>query len=155
MAHRPTFGLVLALALVLAACGDDAPTASTVAPEAPATSTPLTPAEFTARADSICVEAASHFGELEDPDGVGGAKPLGLGGFMRDWVAELRTVPPPATVAADWRAGLDLLDQAADALDRAEAGAPEAQSEALWSLEPRAQRRFNATGLPFRACFVE
>ncbi len=149
----------LALGLLLAGCGDDPGGASAAtAPEpAPTTTvpTPLTRSEFVAQADAICLETSSHFAELEDPDGPGGgAKPLGLGTFMREWVADLRTLTPPARVAADWNAGLDLLVQAADALDRAEDGDPEAQSEALWSLEPQAQEHFIATGLPFQFCFV-
>jgi len=150
---------VLALGLLLAGCGTNDPETPAAAPleSVPTTTTPvpLSRAEFVAQADAVCLETASHFSELEDPDGVGGAKPLGLGGFMREWVADLRTLPPPTAVAADWTAGLDLLDQAADALDRAEAGVPEAQSEALWALEPRAAEHFAATGLPFGICFVE
>lgn len=113
----------------------------------------LSQAEFIARADRICAETASHFDEL--PPTVGGAKPVGLGGFMRTWVAKLRVPQPPRGVADDWQAGLDLLDRAADKLDDAEAGDPDAQSEALWSLEPRAQKRFDAMHVPFRVCFVE
>ena len=115
--------------------------------------TPLSEAEFVARADRICLDAAGHFGELPEP--VGGAKPVGLGTFMRAWTAKLRVPTPPRRVADDWEAGLDLLDRAADKLDEAEAGDPEAQSEALWSLEPRAQKHFDAMHIPFRVCFVE
>jgi hypothetical protein len=114
---------------------------------------PLSEAEFVARADRICLEASSHFDELPEP--VGGAKPVGLGSFMRKWIAKLRVPTPPRAVAHDWDAGLDLLDRAADKLDDAEAGDPEAQSEALWGLEPRAHKRIDATHLPFRVCFVE
>jgi len=152
---------VLTFGLLVAGCGDDPGDAAVVpaaaSPEPAPTTTalaPLTRAEFVAQADAICLETSSHFAELEDPDGVGGAKPLGLGTFMRDWVADLRTLPPPTAVAADWNAGLDLLVQAADALDRAEAGDPEAQSDALWNLEPEAGEHFIATGLPFHVCFV-
>ena len=151
--------VVLTLCLFGVGCGDDpseAPAAASPEP-APTTTapTPLTRAEFVAQADAVCLETSSHFDELEDPDGVGGAKPLGLGTFMREWVADLRALPAPTAVAADWKAGLDLLVQAANALDRAEAGDPEAQSEALWSLEPQAGEHFAATGLPFHFCFVE
>ena len=115
--------------------------------------TRLTKAEFGARADRICLEASSHFDELPEP--VGGAKPVGLGGFMRKWVVKLRVLQPPARIADDWRAGLDLLDRAADRLDDAEAGDPEAQGEALWSLEAQAQKHFDAMQVPFGVCFVE
>jgi hypothetical protein len=155
IARRPLLAMALAFALLVAACGDDGQATFATAPESSGSPAPLTPEAFTALADVICMATASRFGELEDPDGVGGAKPLGLGTFMRDWTADLRTLPPPATVAEDWNAGLDLLDRAANALDRAEAGDPDAQSEALWALEPRAQRHFRATGLPFQVCFVE
>lgn len=137
------------VAFALAACGggSDAATAGD--------GTPLSEAEFVARADRICAETASRFDELPDPDGEGGAKPLGIGTFMRTWVANLRVPQPPADVAGDWQAGLDLLDRAADKLDAAEAGDPNAQSEALWDLEARAQQRFDAMHVPFRACFGE
>lgn len=142
--------LVLASGLLgLAAC------ASPGEPTASGASSSPSKAEFAAQADRICLETASHFSELPDPDGEGGAKPLGLGGFMRDWVARLRSLDPPPEVARDWRAALDLLDRAADALDAAEAGDPEAQSEALWNLEPRAAKRIEAMHVPFRVCFVE
>jgi hypothetical protein len=110
-------------------------------------------AEFVKRADQVCADVASDFDELPEP--VGGAKPVGLGGFMREWVARLRPLEPPKELAADWRAALDLLDRAADKLDAAEAGDPDAQSEALWSLEPRAQQHIIAMHVPFKICFVE
>ena len=56
---------------------------------------------------------------------------------MRTWIAKLRVPKPPQAVVHDWKTGLDLLERAADKLDDAEAGDPEAQSEALWNLEPR------------------
>ena len=71
-----------------------------------------------ARADRICLETSRHFDELPEP--VGG-------------------------VADDWEAGLDLLDRAADKLDDAEAGDPDAQDEALRNLEARAQEHFDGT----------
>jgi len=142
--------IAFAVALVLGAgCGDD-PAPTVAAATEP---TPPTRAEFAREADLVCLEAASHFDEL--PEAVGGAKPVGLGSFMRDWVAELRDVEAPPAIAHHWTAGLDLLDQAADALDRAEAGDPEAQGEALWALEPAAQRHFNRMRVPFAACFRE
>ncbi len=132
--------------VVLVACGHrDQPARGAGAP--------LSEAQFVARADRICLDAASHFSELPKP--VGGAKPVGLGTFMRAWVAKLRVLEPPRSIEADWRAGLGLLVRAANRLDDAEAGDPDAQGDALWNLEARAQRRFDAMRLPFRACFVE
>ena len=141
-------GLIVALALV--GCGDDDAESS-----AGGTPTPLSEAEFAAQADEICAEVGSHFSELPDPDGEGGAKPLGLGGFTRDWVARLRILEPPPAVAADWHAALDLLDQSADKLDDAEAGDEEAQSQALFDLQAQAQEHIDAMNVPFTGCFVE
>ena len=114
----------------------------------------LSKAELTERADKICAETWARF-ESELPDPVGGAKPVGLGPFMREWIERLRTLEPPQSVSTHWRRGLELLEQASYKLDDAENGDPDAQGEALWSLEPRAQEQFVATRLPFRACFVE
>lgn len=139
-------GLIASLALV--GCGDDDESSA-------GARTPLSEAEFVAQADRTCAEVASHFGELPDPDGEGGAKPLGLGGFIRDWVAQLRALEPPSAVADDWHAALDLLDQSADKLDDAEAGDEEAQSEALFNLQARAQEHIDAMDVPFTGCFVE
>jgi hypothetical protein len=67
--------------------------------------------------------------QLDDPDGNGGQKPLGLGAAMQAWV---RT----------WR-------------DRRAEESGKAQSEALWSLEPRATKIITRLRIPFRFCFVE
>lgn len=83
------------------------------------------------------------------------SSPLGLGGFIRDWVAQLRALEPPSAIADDRHAALDLLDQSADKLDDAEAGDEEAQSEALFGLQARAQEHIDAMDLPFNGCFVE
>jgi D-alanyl-D-alanine carboxypeptidase len=114
----------------------------------------LTKAEFVEQADEICIRTSLRF-EAELPEPVGGAKPVGLGRFMREWVAELRTLTPPADVAEDWHTALDLLVKASHKLDDAENGDPDAQSEALWSLEAKAQEHFEAMHLPFKVCFVE
>lgn len=74
---------------------------------------------------------------------------------MRAGTMKLRDPSPPRRLARDWKAGLDLLDRAADKLDQAEAGDPDAQGEALWDLEARAQKHFTAMHVPFRVCFVE
>lgn len=143
MMRRPSALLVgVALTVATAACAGSGDGAA------------LSRSEFVERADQICLETAKRF-EAELPDPVGGAKPVGLGAFMRRWIKELRTLEPPSSVATDWGQGLDLLEQATHALDDAEAGDPDAQGEALWNLEPRAQKHFNATHLPFRVCFVE
>ena len=143
-ASKLVAGAAIAVALVGCGAGND---------DAADGNEPLSEAEFVAHADRICLESSSHFAELPEP--VGGAKPVGLGAFMRTWVAKLRVPKPPRAVVDDWKAGLDLLERAADKLDDAEAGDPEAQSEALWNLEPRAHRHINAMHLPFRVCFVE
>ena len=114
----------------------------------------LSKAEFTERADKICVETWARFAS-KLPDPVGGAKPVGLGAFMREWIERLRTLEPPQSVLTHWYRGLELLEQASYKFDDAENGDPDAQGEALWSLEPQAQEQFVATRLPFRACFVE
>lgn len=115
---------------------------------------PITKRAFAEQADAICLATSARF-EAELPETVGGAKPVGLGGFMREWITDLRTLTPPPTVAADWSAGLRLLERTTFALDAAERGDPEAQGEALWVLQARAQKRFDAMGVPFRVCFVE
>ncbi len=143
-ASKVLAAVAISVALVGCGAGSDLSTAS---------DEPLSEAEFVARADRICLDANRHFGEL--PAAVGGAKPVGLGTFMRTWVANLRVPQPPRAVAGDWKTGLDLLERAADKLDDAEAGDPDAQGEALWSLEPRAHKHFNAMHVPFRICFVE
>jgi hypothetical protein len=140
-------GLVAALALI--GCGGNSDLSADGA------QAPLSEAEFVTQADRICIETASHFDELPDPDGVGGAKPIGLGTFMRKWVAKLRTLEPPRAVTDDWRTALDLLVRAANKLDDAEAGDKNAQSEALWDLEARAAKHIEAMDVPFKACFVE
>jgi CubicO group peptidase (beta-lactamase class C family) len=119
-----------------------------VAPDVP------TKAEFVEQADEICIRTSLRFA-AELPEPVGGAKPVGLGSFMREWVAELRTLTPPTEVAEDWGAGLELLVRASHKLDDAEAGDPNAQGEALWNLEARAQKRFTRMRLPFKVCFVQ
>lgn len=144
MGHAPR--VVLALA------------ALTVAPMATACGTadadPLTEREFVEQADRICIDTAARF-EAELPEPVGGAKPVGLGPFMRRWVARLRTLSPPSKVAKDWTTGLDLLVEASHKLDDAERGDPDAQSEALFGLEARAGEHFKAMHMPFKVCFVE
>lgn len=138
--------------LLVTSCSDDKP--STVASSSSAA--PLSEAEFVRQADLICNEVSSRIAELEDPDGPGGgAKPKGLGTFIRGWVTQLRTLVPPTAVADDWNKGLDLLVQSAKRLDDAEAGDPTGEGEALFVLQAQAQEHFNATGLPFQACFVD
>lgn len=146
---RAASSFIGAAALLLVACGDDGTTASDN------TRAELPQAEFVAAADRICAEVASRFDELDDPDGEGGAKPIGLGGFVRNWVIELRTLAAPGAVADDWRAALDLLEESADKLDQAEAGDEAAQSEALFDLQARAQQHIDAMGVPFEVCFIE
>lgn len=114
----------------------------------------LTKTEFAEQADRICRESAARF-DAELPDPVGGAKPVGLGAFMRGGIERLRTLEAPASIATNWYQGLALLEQATFKLDDAEHGDPTAQSEALWGLEASAHEHFDATDLPFEFCFVE
>lgn len=152
MTATPRIALVLlsSAGLLLAACGDDDTSASRAA-----STSPLSETEFVRRADQICAQVASRFGELEDPDGQGGAKPIGLGGFIRDWVDDLRTLAPPAAIADDWNTALDLLEESGDKLDEAEEGDESAQDEALFDLQARAQQHIDAMGVEFERCFKE
>ena len=78
-------------------------------------------------------------------------------------LTELRALEVPAPITRDWNKGLALLERAADKLTESEqlaaAGdferAGDAQGEALWSLEAKAQEHFNAMHVPFRVCWVE
>jgi hypothetical protein len=120
-------------------------------------------AAFADKVDVACVRSAGRVMELDDPDGVGGEKPLGLGAVMQTWVADMARVVAPPSIAADWRRALRLLRRAGERLDDAErlaaqgrgAESGEAQSEALWSLEARAAKIIAKLRIPFRICFVE
>ncbi len=107
----PRYSYIVALVLsgttILVGCGGNSPDAT---PDP-------TIAEFVAAADATCMRIGARFETLPDPDGAGGAKPLGVGGDFE-------------------RSG-------------------EAQGEALWSLEAKAQRHFRAMHVPFRVCWVE
>jgi hypothetical protein len=101
--------------------------------------------EFVRRADAVCLKFFPKFEAL--PEGVDGAKSVGLGKVMHKLVVALDRVSPPERLDADWSAMLDLLDRASAKLDeaeRAEAAGEQsdAQGEALWSLEPRAAKKF-------------
>jgi len=115
---------------------------------------PLTKSEFRVQADQVCAETAVRF-SAELPAPVGGAKPVGLGPFMRRWVADLRPLAPPKRIARHWEAALDLLVEASHELDAAEQGDPDAQGDALWNLEARAGRHIEKMHIPFKVCFVE
>ena len=146
---RRACGVVAAVAITaaLAGCGKQSEASADRDGEPPSE------AEFVARVHRICLESFRAHNEL--PESVGGAKPVGTGAFMRTWKAKLRVPPPPQSVADHWKAGVDLLDRVAHKLDDAEAGDPEAQGEALWSLEPLAHKHFDAMHVAFRVCFVE
>ncbi len=103
------------------------------------------------RANQICAETFARF-ETELPEPVGGAKPVGLGTFMREWITDLRTLEPPASAKRHWERGLDLLEESTYQLDAAEQGDPDAQGKALWDLQPRAAKQFEASGLK-TGCF--
>jgi hypothetical protein len=120
-------------------------------------------AAFADEVDVACLRSAARVMQLDDPDGAGGQKPLGLGAAMRSWVSDMGRVVAPPTIATDWRRALRLLRRAGQRLDDAERLAAEgraresgaAQNEALWSLEPRAVKIIAKLRVPFRICFVE
>jgi hypothetical protein len=120
-------------------------------------------ASFADVVDVACLRSGARVVRLEDPDGVGGQKPLGLGGAMQTWVADMSRVVAPPSIAKDWRRALTLLRRAGQRLDDAERLAAEgraresgaAQNEAPWSLEPRAVKIIAKLRIPFRICFVE
>jgi D-alanyl-D-alanine carboxypeptidase len=140
--------------LVVVTNGGADPLAAATALTRAIPSVALTKAEFVEEADLICIRTSARF-EAELPEPVDGAKPVGLGAFMREWVADFRTLTPPANVAQHWDTALDLLVKASHKLDDAEAGDPDAQSEGLWGLEARAQEHFKRMRMPFKVCFVE
>lgn len=138
--NRTRVAMLVALALTLGACSGGA-----------AAHPALSRAEFIRQANQICAETFARF-EAELPEPVGGAKPVGLGSFMREWITNLRTLAPPASGKRHWTKGLDLLEQSTYQLDAAEQGDPDAQSKALWDLQPRAGKHFEASGLK-TVCF--
>lgn len=156
--------LVVAGLLVSApACGDDDNKASADA-SIPSTSASTDPAltRFAAEADEVCRSHLPRFEALEDPDGDGGQKPLGLGREVESLFRELGAVRPPARHAAAWDEGIALLVESgrllAQAEERAAAGdtaaADELQSEALFDRQPRAHELIDALNAPFNACFT-
>jgi hypothetical protein len=122
---------------------------------------PLT--AFADKLDVTCLRSAARVMQLDDPDGVGGEKPLGLGSAMQVWVADMARVAAPESIAPAWRRALSLLRRAGRRLDDAERLAAQgraeesgnAQGEALWSLEARAAKIIARLRIPFRVCFVE
>ncbi len=132
--------MLIGLILVLGACTSGADPRSALSPE-----------EFVRRANQICAEAFARF-ETELPEPVAGAKPVGLGAFMREWITDMRTLEPPASAQRHWNKGLDLLEESTYQLDAAEQGDPDAQGKALWDLQARAAKQFQASGLETR-CF--
>jgi hypothetical protein len=118
---------------------------------------------FAAKVDAACVRSWARVGALEDPDGEGGQKPLGLGAAMKAWVADMAAVDAPDVIADTWGRALQLLRRAGQRLVDAErlaaqgrsAASGEAQSEALWSVEARAAKIIAKLHVPFRACFQE
>ncbi len=118
---------------------------------------------FAGKVDAACLRAAVRVTALEDPDGEGGQKPLGLGAAMKVWVADMAKVDAPDAIADDWGRALKLLRRAGTRLADAERLAAqgrmdasgEAQSEALWGLEARAAKIIAKLHVPFRFCFQE
>ncbi len=166
-------GLVLGIGLLVTSCGDEGnevvPISQPATSRTQATGTtpsttldPVTVAEFAEAADTVCVANWAKTAALVDPDGDGGEKPLGLGGVVRQWADDLAAIVPPSAIAADWAKATDLLRRSGVRLDDAErlaaVGDPrsgDAQSEALWELQPAAAEIIAGLGVPFKACFVE
>jgi hypothetical protein len=158
-------GVVVA-ALVIVACGsgDATPARHSSATSSSSSSTPgrkVSLTEFAAAADKVCIATWSKVSALEDPDGNGGNKPLGLGRVVRQWADALAAITPPATMASEWAKAMGLLRRSGVRLEDAERLAAEgdprsgaAQSEALWSLQPAAAEIVAGLGVPFKACFV-
>lgn len=157
-------GVAVGLALLAAACGSNDTTAatSTTIPVTSTTARKVSPAEFAAAADAVCIRTWTKVNALKDPDGVGGNKQLGLGRVVRGWADELAAIKPPDAIAGDWAKATGLLRRSGVRLEDAErlaaagdAASGAAQSEALWSLQPAAAEIIGKLGVPFKACFVE
>jgi hypothetical protein len=111
----------------------------------------------------VCIRTSVKVNALENRDGPGGNKKLGLGRVVRAWADELAALTPPDAIAADWVKATDLLRRSGTRLQDAErlaaagdaAGSGAAQSEALWALQPAAAEIIGRLGAPFKACFVE
>jgi hypothetical protein len=165
-----TAGLaVVGIALVATSCGiqdNTATSSSSVVTTSSTTSTTvrkMSLADFAAAADAVCVRTSVKVNALQDPDGVGGNKQLGLGRVVRVWADELAAITAPPAVAKDWVKATELLRRSGTRLDDAErlagagdaAGSGAAQSEALWSMQPAVAEIIGRLGAPFKACFVE
>ncbi|MEQ1873517.1 MAG: hypothetical protein ABL953_07305 [Ilumatobacteraceae bacterium] len=157
-------GTLFAVSLVGSGCGTGTSTSSaSVAPAVSSTSSaPVTMDEFVAAADAACVLTWTKVAALDDPDGVGGQKQLGLGTIVREWAETLAAITAPLDIAADWAEAMELLRLSGVKLEESErleaAGDPaagEAQSEALWSLQAEASELIVALDIPFQACSFE
>jgi hypothetical protein len=170
---RDLVGLVVGLGLLVTSCGNEGSEDVTISRPAtsrtqathatpPTTRDSVSIAEFAEAADKVCIATWAKTAALVDPDGEGGNKPLGLGGVVRQWADDLAAIVPPSAIAADWVTATDLLRRSGERLDDAErfaaVGDPrsgEAQSEALWELQPAAAEIITSLGVSFKACFVE
>jgi hypothetical protein len=163
---RSVLGLVVVVLAVFAAsaCTTDDPTTASSTTRAARATPPETRSltEFAADADAVCMATFPKVNALEDPDGVGGNKQLGLGRVVRDWADDLAAITPPEPIADDWAKATALLRRSGVRLEDAERLAAEgdprsgaAQSEALWSLQPQAAEIIARLEIPFKACFVE
>lgn len=157
--------VVAGLLAIASACGDDdAPTDAPTDESTPSTSASTDAAltRFAAEADDVCRRHLPRFEALDDPDGDGGQKPLGLGREVESLFTELGTVRPPAPYAAAWDEAIALLVESGELLVQAEAraaagdtaAAGELQSEALFDRQPRAHELIDPLGAPFEACFT-
>lgn len=121
----------------------------------------VTMAAFAAAADATCAEVFPKVMALEDSDGVGGQKQIGLGQVVREWAEQLAALTAPSDIAVAWAEATNLLRQSGVKLEESEAIALEtgdpnaggpAQSEALWDLQPRAAEIILELDIPFLVC---
>ena len=157
------WALLVIAGLLASGCGGDDRKASSNASSS-STSESSDPAltQFAAQADGVCRSHLPRFEALEDPDGDGGQKPLGLGREVESLFTELGTVRPPAQYAAAWDQGIALLVESGRLLIQAEeraaagdtAAADDLQSKALFDRQPRAHELIDPIGAPFKACFT-
>jgi hypothetical protein len=169
-AHNLVTGMAAVAFVLFAANGCSSADTKAVSGSSVATSTTkvasstghISLTEFAAAADAVCIAIFPKVDALEDPDGEGGNKPLGLGRVVRGWADDLAAITAPDAIADDWVKATALLRRSGVRLEDAERlagdGDPRsgaAQSEALWSLQPRAAKIIAGLEIPFKACFVE
>jgi hypothetical protein len=165
-AHRRlASGLIAALALVGCSDDDTESSRSITTSVRESVTSPADPAlsAFAAEADAVCSGMPARFEGLSDPDGDGGLKPIGLGRVVSEVFTELGAVRPPPAHAAAWDEAIGLLVESGRRITESEelaaagdeVASDEAQSEALWELQPQAHELLARIGAPFEVCFIE